>query len=71
MKSSTSARSAVTVIEPTLMSQRPFQLPAVIASHVGVSHSISTPSRFAISVATSMSKPSYSPVSGFSDDCGG
>jgi hypothetical protein len=32
---------------------------------------MSTPSRAAISVATSMSKPSYSPVCSFSDDCGG
>ena len=53
------------------MSQRPCQLPAVIASHFGVSHSTSTPSLSAIAVATSMSKPSYSPVSGFRDDCGG
>ncbi len=71
MKSSTSVRSCVTVIEPTLMSQRLCQLPAVIASHFGVSHSTVTPRRFAISVATSMSKPSYSPVSAFNDDWGG
>ena len=40
------------------MSQRPFQLPAVMTSHDGVSQAMSTPRRFAISVATSMSKPS-------------
>ena len=58
------------VIEPTLMSQRPPQPPAVIAAQSGVVNSTSTPSRLAISVATSMSKPSYVP-SGFSSDCGG
>jgi hypothetical protein len=53
------------------MSQRPCQFPAVMAVHDGVSQAISTPSRSAIAVATAMSKPSYSPVSVFSDDCGG
>src|SRR3954471_4016103 len=53
------------------MSNRPFQPPEVIRPHDGVSHLMSTPSRLAISVATSMSKPSYWPVSSFSDDCGG
>ncbi len=54
-----------------MVSQRPFQLPAVMTSHAGVSQSTSTPSRLAISVATSMSKPSYSPVCSLSEDCGG
>ena len=58
MKSSTCWRSLVGVIEPTLMSQRPFQLPAVMTSQDGVSQAMSTPRRLAISVATSMSKPS-------------
>ena len=71
MKSSTFWRSLVGVIEPTLMSQRPFQLPAVMTSQAGASQAMSTPSRLAISVATSMSKPSYSPVFSSSDDCGG
>src|SRR5215475_8603487 len=53
------------------MSQRPFQLPAVRMSHEGVCHAIPTPSRWAISVAVSMSKPSYLPVFALSDDCGG
>jgi hypothetical protein len=68
VKSSTSARSVVTVIDPTDMSQRSAHPPPVMAFHEGVTHSISTPSRVAISVATSMSKPSYSPVSSFSED---
>ena len=71
MKFRTSCRSLMGVIEPTLMSQRSFQLPAVRTSQSGVSHAMSTPRRSAISVATSMSKPSYSPVSAFSSDCGG
>ena len=57
-------------IEPTLMSHRPFQLPAVITSQEGVCHSTSTPIRLAISSVTSISKPSYSPWS-FRKDCGG
>ncbi len=40
------------------MSHRSFQLPAVRTSQSGVSHATSTPRRFAISMATSMSKPS-------------
>ena len=71
MKCSTSARSGVIVIEPTEMSQRPFQPPEMIVSHAGASQATSTPSRSAISVATSMSKPSYSFVSSFSSDWGG
>ena len=71
MKSSTFCRSFVGVIEPTLMSQRPFQPPAVMTSQDGVSHAISTPSRFAISVATSMSKPTYLSSLGTYFDCGG
>src|SRR4051812_18792415 len=58
-------------MEPTVVSHRPFQLPAVITSHAGVSHATSTPRRLAISVATSMSKPSYLPVCSFSEDWGG
>ena len=58
------------VIEPTLTSHRPPQPPAVIAVQSGVVNSMSTPSRLAISVATSMSKPWYLP-SGVSSDCGG
>ena len=54
-----------------MVSQRPFQLPAVMTSQDGASQATSTPSRLAISVATSMSKPSYSPVCSFSEDCGG
>src|SRR5262245_9459666 len=53
------------------MSQRPFQLPAVRTSQDGVCHAMPTPSRWAISVAVSMSKPSYLPVFALSDDCGG
>src|SRR5215510_4309431 len=53
------------------MSQRPFQPPAVRMSHDGVCHAMPTPSRWAISVAVSMSKPSYLPVFALSDDCGG
>src|SRR5436190_6056814 len=53
------------------MSQRPFQLPAVMTSHDGVCQAILTPSRFAISVATSMSNPTYLPVLASYDDCGG
>ena len=53
------------------MSQRPFQPPAVMTSHDGVSQAISTPSRFAISVATSMSKPTYLSSFGRYFDCGG
>ena len=71
MKSRTFCRSLVGVIDPTVVSQRPFQLPAVMTSQAGVSQATSTPSRFAISVATSMSKPSYSPVCSLSEDCGG
>ena len=71
VKSRTSCRSLVGVIEPTVVSHRPFQLPAVMTSHAGVCQSTSTPSRLAISVATSMSKPSYSPVCSLSEDCGG
>ena len=71
MKLRTSCRSLTGVIEPTLMSQRSFQLPAVRTSQSGVSHATFTPRRSAISVATSMSKPSYVPVSGFSSDWGG
>src|SRR3712207_9006336 len=41
-------------------SQRSLHPPEVIAVHSGVSHSTSTPSRVAISVATSMSNPSNS-----------
>src|SRR5262249_21778235 len=63
--------SLVGVIEPTLMSQRPFQLPAVIAFQFGVCQSMPTPRRLAISVATSMSNPTYSPVFSSNDDCGG
>ena len=58
MKFRTLARSSVTDIEPTDMSQRPFQPPEVMTSQAGAVHSTSTPSRLAISVATSMSKPS-------------
>ena len=61
----------VGVIEPTVVSQRPFQLPAVMTSHAGASQATSTPSRVAISVATSMSKPSNSPVCSLSEDAGG
>ena len=64
------ARSGVMVIEPTLMSHLPFQLPAVITSQDGVSHCTSTPIRLAISSATLMSKPLYSPWL-FWKDCGG
>ena len=53
------------------MSQRPSQLPEMIVSHAGASQAMSTPSRLAISVATSMSNPSYSFVCLFSSDCGG
>ena len=53
------------------MSHRSFHPPAVRTSQSGVSQVTSTPRRFAISMATSMSKPSYSPVSGFSSDWGG
>ncbi len=58
------------VIEPTLRSHRPFQLPAVITSHEGTIHSTSTPIRLAISSATSMSKPLKSPLLVWKD-CGG
>ena len=58
------------VIDPTEMSQRPFQFPAVIVSHDGVFHAMSTSRRLAISVATSMSKPSYSPRIGVQLRCG-
>src|SRR3954453_10566869 len=58
-------------MEPTLASQRPFQLPAVMTSQDGVSQAMSTPSRLAISVATSMSKPSYLSSLGTYFDCGG
>ena len=71
MKSSTFCRSLVGVIDPMLMSQRPFQPPAVMTSHAGVSHAMSTPSLLAISVATSMSKPSYFCSLGTYFDCGG
>ena len=57
------------VIEPMLRSQRPPQLPAVIVSQPGVTNFTFTPSRFAISVATSMSKPTKVP-SGCRNDCG-
>src|SRR5215510_13625431 len=53
------------------MSHRLFQLPAVRMVHDGVCQSMPTPNRLAISVATSMSKPSNSPVSTLRDDCGG
>src|SRR5688572_11024488 len=53
------------------MSQRPFQLPAVMTSQDGVSQAMSTPSRVAISVATSMSKPTYLSSLGRYFDCGG
>ena len=53
------------------MSQRPFQPPAVMTSQDGVSQAISTPSRLAISVATSMSKPTYLSSLGTYFDCGG
>ena len=71
MKLSTSCRSLVIVIEPTLMSQRPFQLPAVMTSQDGCSQAMSTPSRLAISVATSMSKPTHLSSLGTYFDCGG
>src|SRR6476661_2777093 len=58
-------------MEPTLASHRPFQLPAVMTSQDGVSQPMSTPSRLAISVATSMSKPSYLSSLGTYFDCGG
>jgi hypothetical protein len=45
-------------------------LPAVITSQDGVSHCTSTPIRLAISSATLMSKPLYSPWL-FWKDCGG
>ena len=69
MKSSTFSRSEVIVIDPTLTSQRPPQPPAVMIAQSGVSNSTFTPRRLAISVATSMSKPSKVP-SGFWTDCG-
>src|SRR6188508_171139 len=46
-------------MEPTLMSHRSAQLPATTASNAGSVNS------------TSMSKPSYSPVSSLRNDCGG
>jgi hypothetical protein len=57
-------------MEPTERSQRPAQLPAVSTSQPGVTNSISTPSRSAISRPTSMSKPSNSFWS-LSEDWGG
>ena len=45
-------------------------VPAVMASHFGVSHSMSTPS-FGDRGGNVDVEPSYSFVSGFSDDCGG
>ena len=44
-------------MEPTLKSQRPPHEPAVRTVQLGVNQSIVTPSRLAISVPTSMSKP--------------
>src|SRR3954452_24426060 len=53
------------------MSHRPFQPPAVMTSNDGVVHATSTPSRWAISVPTSMSKPTYLSSLGRYFDCGG
>ena len=53
------------------MSQRPDQSPATTASNDGVVNSTSTPSRFAISLVTSMSKPLYLPVASSRNDWGG
>jgi hypothetical protein len=50
-------RSGVIVIEPTLRSQRPAQLPPVISVQSGVTKQGSTPSAAAIAAAASMSKP--------------
>ncbi len=52
------------------MSQRPYQLPAVMTSQLGVINSTSAPIRLAISRATSTSKPSISFWS-LINDCGG
>src|SRR3546814_3166658 len=57
-------------MEPTDMSQRPPQLPAVMMSHDGVTIFSSAPRRLAISLPTSTSKPSISFLS-LRKDCGG
>src|SRR3972149_2282038 len=57
------------VMEPTLTSQRPAQLPAVMTAQSWAVISTWTPSRLAISVATSTSKPSHTPLT--SADWGG
>ena len=69
LKYSDCLRSPVMVIEPAFMSQRPFQLPAVIMSKLTSINSASTPSRLATSLPTSTSKPSNEP-SGFLKLCG-
>src|SRR3954447_8415191 len=48
------------VIDPTAPSRRPFQCPPVMTFHSGVSKLALTPRRLAISLATSMSKPTSS-----------
>ena len=63
-------RSTVSVIDPTLMSHRSFHDPAVTMSHSWCWMSASTPSRFAISCATSTSKPFHSLVFTSYHDCG-
>src|SRR5215211_3926987 len=60
----------VSVIEPTLTSHRSFHEPAVITPHFCGWSSGSTPSRLAISVATSTSKPFHSPDCTSYHDCG-
>src|SRR5690348_8182036 len=58
-------------MEPTERSHRPCQLPEMMESQAGVAHCTFTPSRLAISVATSMSKPFQVLVFESNDDCGG
>ena len=62
MKSNSFSRSIVSVIDPTLRSQRSFHDPAVMTSHFWFWMSMFTPNRFAISCATWTSNPFHWPV---------
>ena len=53
--------AATASIEPTDRSQRLAQRPAVMMPYSGVTNATLVPRRLPISVATSMSKPEYSP----------
>jgi hypothetical protein len=70
VKSKSFSRGTVSVIEPTLTSQRSFQEPAVMTSQSWWLISAVTPRREAISRATSTSKPFHSPLFVSYHDCG-